>query len=199
MPSTLANNWENHFKDRPSNELSDKTMEALLESFANNKSLDDCLISALEEKDTVFMAKAPITGHIMFLHHFTKIGGTRTMPTTRIFTLVGTEETAFPAQINKEVLFETTTTKFPVWTQLTALTDPDGVASVTTRANATAKTVRNCIPLPPFLASALIDQGGHSIPDLIITALTSIRVFDDAHKDEADFVKADPVCQPIVF
>ena len=199
MHSTLANNWENHFKDRPSNELSNKTMPALLESFANSKSLDDCLTSALEEQDTVFMAKAPISGHIMFLHHFTKIGGTRTMPTARIFVLIGTEESAFPAQINRESLFDTTTTKFPVWAHLTTLTDPEGVADVTIRANAAEKIIRNCTPLPPFLASALIDQGGHSIPALIITALTSIRAFDEAHKDEENFVKVDLVCQQIVY
>ena len=193
MPSTLANNWENHFKDRPSNQLSNKTMSALLESFDNDKSLDHCLTTALEETDTIFMAKAPISGHIMFLHHFTKAGGTRTMPTTRTFILVGTEETAFPAQINKEALFDTTTTKSPAWTHLTALTDPEGVASVTIRTNAATKTIRNCIPLPPFLASALVNQGGHSIPDLIITAMTSIRAFDESHKDEANFVKADSV------
>ena len=68
MHSTLANNWENHFRDRPSNELSNKTMPALLESFANKKSIEDCLTSALEEQDTVFMATALISGHIMFLH-----------------------------------------------------------------------------------------------------------------------------------
>ena len=50
------------------------------------------------------------------------------------------------------------------------------------------------------MASALIDQGGTSIDDLIVATLTSIKAFDTANKDNTDpsFPKADTVCQPIV-
>jgi len=201
MSSILSNNWENFFKDRPSNELSDKTMADLFSSFNAGKSLDECLSAAIEEQDTVFLAKALITNHIMFLHHFSKVGGTRTMPTARVFALVGTGESAFPAQLNKEVLFNTTDTKYPTWASFTSLKDSADVSKITIRANASNKAIRNCIPLPPFLAAALIDQGGASIPDLITCAITSIRAFDEAHKDDSDvnFFKADTACQNIVY
>jgi len=200
MPTILANNWENFFKDHPSNEQSNKTMEALLDGFKTAKSLADCLQFAIEEKETVFIAKAPVTNHIMFLHHFTKIGGTRNMPTPRIFALIGANESAFPGQLNKEILFSTTTTKFAPWASLTAITDADSISAVAVRNNAANKEIRNCIPLPPFMASALIDQGGTSIDDLIVAALTSIKAFDTANEDNPDpnFPKADTVCQPIV-
>jgi len=48
MSNILANNWENHFKDHPSNEGSNKTMSELFLSF-NLTSPDDCLASAIEE------------------------------------------------------------------------------------------------------------------------------------------------------
>ena len=136
MPSTFANNWENHVKDHPSNNLSNKMVVSFFSCFSTKKSLDDCLFSAIEEKHTNLMAQAPITSYIMFLHHFTKVGGTRTMPTTRIFALIGTDEVAFPAQINKEVLFESTTTKYSVCNQFTTLTDPEGVVGINVRENA---------------------------------------------------------------
>ena len=112
MPTILENNWENFFKDHTSNEQSNKTMDALLDGFKPAKTFVYCLQSAIEEKETVFISKAPVTNHIMFLHHFTKIGGACTIPTSRIFSLIGTNESAFPDQLNKEILFSTTTKKF---------------------------------------------------------------------------------------
>ena len=50
------------------------------------------------------------------------------------------------------------------------------------------------------MASAIIDQGGTSIDDLIVAGLTSIKAFDTANEDNTDpsFPKADTVCQPIL-
>ena len=47
-----------------------------------------------------------------------------------------------------------------------------------------------CTPVPHFLASAIINEGGSSIPDPIVTAVNKIRAFDKEQKDEANFVKA---------
>lgn len=53
-------------------------------------------------------------------------------------------------------------------------------------------------PVPPSLASTLINRGGSSIPNLIFTAVNKIRAFDKEHKDEANFVKANTHYQYLV-
>ena len=90
MPTILANTWENHFSANHSNEASNKSMSALFLSFNHQKTVEACISTASEEVDTIFIAKAPISNHIMFLHHFTKLGGTRTNPDEKYFVLVGT-------------------------------------------------------------------------------------------------------------
>ena len=197
MTTTMANNWENHLKDDPSNEFSNKTMDKLFEAFGPTKDPATCMIEALSEQQTVFLAQAPISNHILFLHHFSKIGGTRMEPDKKHFVLVGTGSHAYPAQVN-ESIFDTSTAKVPSWNSFTALADADAVKTLTTRANAMDKEYRNCIPLPPFLATHLIHQGGSSIPELIMTAMTTIKAFDEEHKDEADVPSANTNCQLIV-
>ena len=65
-----------------------------------------------------------------------------------------------------------------------SLKDSEGVANLVVRDNAALKKFRMCTPVPPFLASALINEGGSSIPDLIVTAANKIRAFNKEHKDE---------------
>ena len=77
-------------------------------SFGAGVTTLSCLTTELEEPNIIFLAKAPITNNIMFIHHFTSIGGTRTMPISRLFFLSGTTYHAFPAQISKESLFDET-------------------------------------------------------------------------------------------
>jgi len=55
-----------------------------------------------------------------------------------------------------------------------------------------------CCPFPPFIASALIHQGGTSIPELIVAAVNQIRSYDVEHKDGTNFTKADTHCQHVV-
>ena len=134
----MANNWENHLKDDPSNEFSNKTMDKLFEAFGPTKDPATCMIEALSEQQTVFLAQAPISNHILFLHHFSKIGGTRMEPDKKHFVLVGTGSHAYPAQVN-ESIFDTSTAKVPAWNSFTALADADAVKTLTARANATDK------------------------------------------------------------
>ena len=182
MSSIMSNNWENHLKDDPSNEFSNKTMDKLFDAFAPAKTPAMCLTEAIAEQQTVFLAQAPISNHILFLHHFNKIGGTRMQPDQKHFVLVGTGPTAYPAQ-TEEAIFATSNAKVPTWNSFTALADADAVKALATRANAPNKEFRSCIPIPPFLATHLIHQGGSSIPDLIITALNTIKAFDKENKD----------------
>ena len=51
------------------------------------------------------MVKAPFLNHIVFLHHISKLGGTRTNKNETIFALMGTSTKALPAQTKKETLF----------------------------------------------------------------------------------------------
>ena len=197
MNTIMSNNWENHLKDDPSNEFSNKTMVELFSSFGPTKTPDTCLDEAVSEDHTVFIAQAPVSNHILFLHHFTKLGGTRMNPDKTNFVLVGTGSTAYPAQTD-ESIFDTVLEKIPAWTSFLSLTDADAVKDLPTRANAAEKGFRNCIPVPPFLASALIHQGGASVPELIMTAMTTIKAFDEEHKEDANFPSANTNCQMIV-
>ena len=72
------------------------------------------------------------------------------------------------------------------------------MANLSVIINTALKKFRMCTPVPLFLASALINEGGSSIPDLIVTAVNKIRDFEEEHKDEAKFIKADKHCQYVV-
>ena len=195
MLNVLSNNWENYFGDHPSNETSNKTMADLFLSFGVRTSAQNCMNTAIAEQETVFMIRSPLTNHIMFLHHFTKLGGTRTMPISRLFALVGAGPLAYPAHVSQETLFVDTEVQVPTWAHLTDLADADEindlVANISTR-------IRPICPLPPFLAAVLLDQGGMSIPALIMTALARIRSFDEEHADDNTFPSADTHCKPII-
>ena len=80
MPILLGNNWENHFKNNPTNEDNKKMMDQLIALFSPTVDLDNCLANSLNEQDTVFMGKTPKANHIIFFHRVTKLRGTRTMP-----------------------------------------------------------------------------------------------------------------------
>ena len=54
------------------------------------------------------------------------------------------------------------------------------------------------MPIPPLLATVLIDQGGTSIPDLISTAVSKISSFTAEHEEYNDFPSANNHAQPIV-
>ena len=120
------------------------------------------------------------------------------MPISRLFILSGTTSHAFPAQINKLSLFDDTECQLPLWSAFKDLKDSEGVANLVVRGNAALKKFRMCTPVPPFLAFALINEGGSSIPDLIITAVNKIHSFDKEHKDESNFVKAETYFQHVV-
>ena len=77
MTTTMANNWENHLKDDPSNKFSNKTMDKLFEAFGSTKSSATCMTEAISEQQTFSLVQAPISNHILFLHYFSKIGETR--------------------------------------------------------------------------------------------------------------------------
>ena len=80
LPITLTNNWENHFCENPTNEANNKTTVQSTTSFGAGIQSVDCLVKTTEEQDTVFTAKVPVLNHILFLHHFTKIGGNKDQP-----------------------------------------------------------------------------------------------------------------------
>ena len=166
MSTIMSNNWVNHLKDDPSNEFSNKTMVALFTSFGPAKTPSVCLEEAVSETHTVFLAQAPVSNHILFLHHFTKLGVTRMNPDIAHFTLFGTGPIAYPAQTTDSI-FDSIQEKVPAWNSFTSLADADAVNGLSIRANATEKGFRNCIPVPPLLAAPLTHQGGTSIPDLI--------------------------------
>ena len=63
------------------------------------------------------------------------------------------------------------------------------------RANATKKGFRNCISVPHFLASALINQGDALVPELIMTAMTTIKAFDEEHNNDADSCQQTPTAR----
>ena len=174
-------------------------MSALFLSFNHQKTVDACISTASEEVDTIFIAKAPISNHIMFLHHFTKLGGTRTNPDEKHFVLVGTGSSAYPAQTNKESCFGSSA-GHPVstWANVTALTDAASISTLTTRANSAQKVFRNCFPLPPFIATALM-ASDQSIPEMIITTIAKIRAFDEEHAEDGTFEKANEHCKMLVW
>ena len=155
MSIIMSNNWENHFKDHPSNEVRNKTMSALLSRF-NLTTPADCLAYAIEEQETVFLAQAPITHHILFLHHFHKIGVTRTSPNTKHFTLSGYGPSAYPKQVTNVSMFAESNHQVPSWVAFTSITNSSSVNGLTTHLNDTICSYRNFILISPFLAAALM-------------------------------------------
>ena len=172
-------------------------MATLFELFGQPKTTAECLQAALDEQDTVFMAKAPISNHIIFIHHVTKIGGTRTNPTEHLFAHVGTGGIAYPGHVTEDSLFSPTNASVPTWNSLKVVDTIENVAALSIRANAVPKVFRPIIPLPPFLAITLIDQGGSCISDLILTAARSIRAFDAEHHEDATFPSANTHAQSV--
>ena len=86
----------------------------------------------------------------------------------------------------------------PVWTSLRDITDPEQITNLTICANAAPKKFLPCMPIPPFLAIVLINQGRTSISELISTAVTKISSFTAEHKGDSDFPSANNHAQPIV-
>ena len=86
----------------------------------------------------------------------------------------------------------------PVWNSFCDITNPAQIANLTVRANAAPKKFRPCMPIPPLLATVLIDQGGTSIPDLISTVVTTISSFTEKHEGDSDFPSANNDAQPIL-
>ena len=194
MPTSLANNWENHFRGIPNMEESNKTSDELMQLFDRESSIDDCLSNATEEKDTVFMVKAPFSNNIVFLHHISKLGGTRTNKNETIFALMGTSAKALPAQTNKETLFTSFEAKTPTWTAIYDADDDMDLKSLPARSK---RTFRPCIPLPPFLSTAFIDMGGASTIDLLEEAIRCINEYDTTHAEDEAYPKAANVLQLI--
>ena len=194
----LTNNWENHFKGNPMNKDNNKTMDHIINLFAPNITIDDCLSNSLKEQDTVFTAKSPNADHIIIFHHITNLGGTRTTPNTKTFVLVGMESVAFPAQVSMEYFFVSVDHAVPAWNVFTAITGPEQATNLNPCANAVEKSFRPCMPIPPFLATMLIDQGGTFIPDLIFVAVTKIATFSTKHEDDNAFTSADTHARAIV-
>ena len=173
-------------------------MDQLIDLFAPNITIDDCLSNSLKEQDTVFMAKAPNADHIVFFHHLTNIGGTRTTPDAKTFVLVAMDSVAFTAQISMESLFVSVYYAVPAWNVFTTITGPDQATNLNPCVNAAENIFRPCMPIPPFLATVFIDQGGTSIPDLIFAAVTKIATFSTKHKDDNAFPSADTHARAIV-
>ena len=72
------------------------------------------------------------------------------------------------------------------------------MSNLAVRGNSALKKFRMCNPVPPFLASALINEGGSSIPDLIVTSVNKICAFYEEDKDEAKSVKSETHFQHVV-
>ena len=196
MSTNRANNWENHFREHPENEASNQTIDELMQLFNQDATVEACLINAVEEKNTVFMVKTPLSGGITFIHHITKLGGTRSSKEKKIFALVGTAESAYPAQSTKEILFDTFETKTPSWTAISSAEETTPLEDLPARSK---KSLRPAIPLPPFLAAALSDLGGASVIDLLDETLRRIGEFDSSQADDSPHPKAAENLKPIVF
>ena len=119
------------------------------------------------------------------------------MPDEKIFILIGTESTDFPAQASKESLFSPVEFAVPVWTSLRDITDPAQITNLTVCTNAAPNKFRPCMPIPPFLATVLINQGGTFIPDRISTAVTKISSFTAEHEEDSDFPSATQEIPPL--
>ena len=114
------------------------------------------------------------------------------------FILVGTDSTNFSVQASKQPLFSPIEFAVPVWTSFRDITDPAQITNLTVRANTASKKFHPYMPISPFLATVLIDQGGTSIPDLISTTVTIISSFTAAHEGDSNFPPTNNQAQPIV-
>ena len=141
----LSNNWEKHFRDNPENGLSNRTMDVPMDLFDQYTSLENYLSNGIEDQNTVFMVKAPFSGHTTFIHHISKIGGRRTFLEEKVFTLVGTNDSSFPAQTTKEAFFESFDVKTPSWTAISSADESMDIDKLPARPK---KILRPCMPLP---------------------------------------------------
>ena len=97
-----------------------------------------------------------------------------------------------------EYLFVSVDHAVPAWNIFTAITGPDQATILNPRANSAENISPPCMPVSPFLANVLIDQGGTSIPDLIFTAVANISTFTTKHEDDNAFPCADIHARAIV-
>lgn len=66
------------------------------------------------------------------------------------------------------------------------------------RTSSVAKQICTCYPSSPFLATILVNQGGMSVPDLIIATMGRICSYDTEHPGNTVFEKVDTHCRALV-
>ena len=80
----------------------------------------------------------------------------------------------------------------------TSITDSISVDGLTTPLDTTIRSYMNCILIPPFLATAIIDTGGLSIPELITSSILRIKSYNNEHSKAPGHEPADMHCQLIL-
>ena len=157
----LSDTWFDHFQTLPSNDDSNKALEALSNatSITDETTSESIIQNLTEDQNIIILFIAPISKQIKLLHSPSKIGGTRLNPNTTLTALDGFDRTAQPIIFDETSLTNPMSFRTPTPTAIRSITSLDDLASSSASPN--SRTIFKHTPfviLPPFLANALINQ-----------------------------------------
>jgi len=147
---TTFNTWKRFFQDQ--------------DGAAGNKAFDGLLNLVREgtdaekagklrtEADTVWLARHP-EGSVVFVHHLTVMGGSRTQPDLSIFALVGDGASACPIKLTVADATKYEDIATPSWTNRV---DKQGAAALEAATVGNVKPIPALLPLPPAIATAFL-------------------------------------------
>ena len=145
----------------------------------------------------IIVTASPVPKKVKIFHSFKNLGGTRIKPTNKIVALDGLGCSATPTlfitdSLKKEIKFKT-----PLYTTLKAITESDSVKA-SAPLNGNKFNHASFIILPPFIAKIVLNSTSRQADDLLVEMNSVISSFDEEHKEEKDFNKANEYCRYII-
>ena len=190
-----SNTWSNYFKELKSQEEGDKALEA----FQNATTFNSDIICAItEDENSIILSASSIPNKIKLYHSFHNLGGTRVKPNNKIVALDGFGCLATPTLFDSDSLKKIVKFKTPSYTTLKAITETTSVSSCSAPINGNELEHASFIILPPFIAKFIVNCSSRKSDELLIEMNSLILSFDEDHKDNKEFNKANEFCRNIV-
>ena len=130
--------------------------------------------------------KSPVDESLQVLHHSYKLGGDLLNKEEIYFSLFGGGTVAVPVVYKPKSILTIASIDCPGWTTIKAIRTPEDFENAAP-SPARPRTIflTNAIPVPPFLAEAIIDMEFPSVYDCFSLFRAAAKKFDEENKDNA--------------